>query len=119
MLGSEKFGLGHDFEILRDRTAALMLAASVALGFIVFAPTHPAFAQAQTTAQDDDEADDDSATAKADETRPAGTASEQKPTDTAEIDANTLDWSQLNVDASTLTYRSEGARRGARMPMAR
>ncbi len=99
---------------LRDRTAALMLVAGVAFGFIVFAPTHPAFAQAQSIAQDDDEADDSAAT-KTDETRPAETASEQKPTDTAEIDANTLDWSQLNVDASTLTYgpRAPGRKDGA------
>ena len=97
---------------LRDRTAALLLAVGIAFGFIVFAPTHPAFAQAQTTAQDDDEADD-SASAKTDETRPAETASAQKPADTAEIDANTLDWSQLNVDASTLTYGPKAAARRA------
>lgn len=57
------------FHSLRDRTAALMLAAGVALGFIAFAPTHPAFAQAQA-AEDNDEADD-SATLKADEAQPA------------------------------------------------
>jgi hypothetical protein len=88
-----------------------MLAASVALGFIAFASTHPAFAQAWP-AQNDDEADD-SAAAKADETRPADTASEQKPADTAEIDVNTLDWSQLNVDASTLSYGPKAPARRA------
>jgi hypothetical protein len=80
---------------LRDRTAALMLAAGVALGFVAFSSTHPAFAQTET-AHDDGEA--------ADETKPPETASEQRPTDTAEIDVNTLDWSQLNVDPSTLTF---------------
>jgi hypothetical protein len=97
------------FHSLRERTAALMLAASVALGFGGFSSTHPAFAQAQTTAEDDDE----SASAKTDETKPAETASEQKPTDTAEIDASTLDWSQLNVDAATLSYGPKAAERRA------
>ena len=86
-----------------------MLAAGVALGFMSFAATHPAFAQAQP-AQDDEEADD-SATAKADETKPAET--EQKPTDTAEVDANTLDWSQLNFDPATLTYGAKAPARQA------
>jgi hypothetical protein len=99
------------FLSLRDRTAALMLAAGVAFGFATFTATHPALAQAWP-AQNDDEADDQ-ATAKADETRPPDTASEQKPTDTAEVDANTLDWSQLNVDASTLTYGPKAAARRA------
>jgi len=92
---------------LRDRAAALLLAAGMALGFIAFAGTRPAFAQAQS-AQDDDEADEP-ASAKAD----AETASDQKPTDTAEIDANTLDWSQLNLDPATLSYGPKpAARRG-------
>src|SRR5262249_33442478 len=104
------------FHSMRDRIAALMLAASVALGFVAFASPHAAFAQAWPV-QKDDQADD-AATAKADETKadetkadetaseqkPDETTSDQKPTDTAEIDASTLDWSQLNVDASTLTY---------------
>jgi hypothetical protein len=97
------------FLSLRDRTAALLLAAVVALGFATFTATRPAFAQAWP-AQNEDEADD-STTAKAGETRPADTASEQKPTDTTEVDANTLDWSQLNVDASTLTYGPKAAAR--------
>lgn len=84
-----------------------MLAAGVALGFVAFGSTRPALAQApQTQAQqadDDSDATDESASAKADETKPAETAAEQKPTDTAEIDINSLDWSQLDVDASTLT----------------
>jgi hypothetical protein len=88
-----------------------MLAAGVALGFVAFASIHPAFAQAQATADDDDA--DDSAMAKADDAKPAGTASEQKPTDTAEIDVNTLDWSQLNVDASTLSYGPKAPARRA------
>jgi hypothetical protein len=96
---------------LRDRTAALMLAAGVALGFFAFASLHPAFAQAWP-AQNDDEADQ-SATAKADETKPTEPASEQKPADTAEIDVNTLDWSQLNVDASTLSYGPKAPARRA------
>jgi hypothetical protein len=96
---------------LRDRTAALMLAAGVALGFVAFTAVHPAVAQAWP-AQNDDEADD-SATAKADETKPADTASEQKTADTAEVDVNSLDWSQLNVDASTLTYGPKSAARRA------
>ena len=88
---------------LRDRTAALMLAASVTFGFAGFASTHAAFAQTQATAADDDEdASGESAEAKADETK--GTAPGQKPGDTAEVDVNALDWSQLNVDPSTLTY---------------
>jgi hypothetical protein len=85
---------------LRDRAAALVLAAGVALGFIALAATHPAYAQAQP-AQDDEEGDE-SAIAKADEAKPAETA--QKPAETAEVDANTLDWSQLNLDPATLTY---------------
>jgi len=97
----------------RDRTAALLLAAGFALGFLTFTPAHPAFAQAQATATEDDEEADDTATAKADETRPADTASEQKPTETADVDVNTLDWSQLNVDASTLTYGPKAPARRA------
>jgi hypothetical protein len=96
---------------LRDRAAALLLAAGVALGFIAFAGTRPAFAQAQS-AQDEDEADEQ-ASAKAAETRPAETASDQKPTDTAEIDASTLDWSQLNLDPATLSYGPKAAARRA------
>src|SRR5689334_10630651 len=88
---------------LRDRTAALMLAAGVALGCVAFASVHPAFAQAQTAAEDDDEAAADES-AKAGDSRPAGTAPEQKPADSAEIDVNTIDWSQFDVDASTLTF---------------
>ena len=75
----------------------------MALGLAAFAPVHPAFAQAQATAAEDDE-DAVDETAKADDTKPADAASEQTPTDTAEVDVNTLDWSQLNVDPSTLTY---------------
>jgi hypothetical protein len=90
------------FDSLRDRTAALMLAAGVVLGFIALADTHPAYAQAQP-AQEDEEGDD-SATAKADETKSADTTAGQKPAETAEVDANTLDWSQLNLDPATLTY---------------
>jgi len=93
---------------LRDRAAALLLAAGVALGFIAFAATRPAFAQTQS-AQEADEP----ASAKADETRPAETASDQKPTDTAEIDASTLDWSQLNLDPATLSYGPKAAARRA------
>jgi hypothetical protein len=96
---------------LRDRTAALMLAASFALGFAGFASTHQAFAQTQAPAADDDEADD-SATAKAEEAKPE-TAPEQKPVDTAEIDASTLDWSQLNLDPATLTYGPKAPARRA------
>jgi len=96
--------------LLRDRTAALMLAAGFALGVVAFTSVHPAFAQAQAS-QDDEEADD-SAAAK-DETKPAETASEQKPADTAEIDANTLDWSQLNFDPATLTYGAKAPARSA------
>ena len=96
---------------LRDRTAALMLAAGVALGFICFAATHPAFAQAQ--AAEDNEDADESAAAKADETKPADAASEQKPTEAAEVDANTLDWSQLNLDPATLTYGPKAPARRA------
>jgi hypothetical protein len=99
------------FHSLRDRTAALLLAGGIALGFVAFAPAHPALAQSQTSTEDD-EADEPTA-AKADETKPAETAPEQKPTDTAEIDVNTLDWSQLNVDASTLTYGPKSAARRA------
>ncbi|HEY2246544.1 MAG TPA: hypothetical protein VGH70_03785 [Bradyrhizobium sp.] len=88
---------------LRDRTAALVLGASVAVGFVAFASSLPAFGQAQAS-EDEAETADATAAAKADDTNPAVTASEQKPTDTAEIDVNTLDWSQLNIDASTLTY---------------
>jgi len=98
---------------LRDRTAGLLLAAGFALGFLTVTPAHPAFAQAQATATEDDEEADDTATAKADETRPADTASEQKPTETADVDVNTLDWSQLNVDASTLTYGPKAPARRA------
>jgi hypothetical protein len=86
--------------VLRNRIAALWLAASVVCGFIGYT-THPAFAQAQATADEDG---DESTSAKADDTRPADTAPEQKSADTAEIDANTLDWSQLNSDPATLTY---------------
>jgi hypothetical protein len=101
---------------LRDRTAALMLAAGVALGVVALASAQPAFAQAQTV--EDNEDADEPATAKADETKadetkPADAATEQKPTDTAEVDANTLDWSQLNFDASTLTYGSKAPARSA------
>lgn len=107
---------------LRDRTAALVLAASLAIGFAVFAPAHPAFAQAWPSQgqQTDDEADDaakadetKSAETKPGETRPADAASEQKPTEAAEIDANTLDWSQLNLDPATLTYGPKSPARGA------
>ncbi len=97
--------------LLRDRTAALMLAAGVAF-FIPLAATRPAFAQTQATPADEEEADDP-ATAKTDEAKPAETASEQKPADTAEVDVNTLDWSQLNVDASTLTYGPKAPARRA------
>ena len=45
MLSSGKSGWVMAFHSLRDQTAALMLAASVAFGFVVFAPTEPAFAQ--------------------------------------------------------------------------
>jgi hypothetical protein len=96
---------------LRDRTAALMLAAGFALGFVAFTSVHPAFAQSQP-AQDDEESDD-SATAKADETKPADTTAEQKPAETAEVDANTLDWSQLNLDPATLTYGPKAPARRA------
>jgi hypothetical protein len=99
------------FHSLRDRTAALMLAASFALGFIAFMSTHAAFAQTQAPAADDDEADD-SATAKAEEAKPE-TVPEQKPTDTAEIDASTLDWSQFNLDPATLTYGPKAVARRA------
>ena len=96
---------------LRDRTAALMLTAGVAFGFVAFATTHSAFAQTQAPAENDEEADE-STTAKADDAKPAEDASaQQKPAETAEIDANTLDWSQLNVDASTLTYGPKAAPR--------
>jgi hypothetical protein len=99
---------------LRDRAAALMLAAGFALGFIAFVSAHPAFAQTQATAaEDNDEAADESATAKADETKAADTQSGQKPADTAEIDANTLDWSQLNLDPATLTYGPKAPARRA------
>src|SRR5215467_12265183 len=99
---------------LRDRTAALLLAAGVASGFAAFAPTQAAFAQAQATgAEADEDAADESAPATADETKPAETTSEQKPADTAEIDVNSLDWSQLNVDASTLTYGAKAPARRA------
>src|ERR1700759_63218 len=99
-----------------------MLAAGFAIGFVVFAPAHPAFAQAwpsQGQQTDDDEADD---SAKADETKSAETkpgetrpaeASEQKPTEAAEIDANSLDWSQLNLDPATLTYGPKAPARSA------
>jgi hypothetical protein len=97
--------------LLRERTAALMLAAGVALAFVSFAATHPVYAQAQVS--QDDEEGDESATAKADETKPAETASEQKPTEAAEIDANTLDWSQLNLDPATLTYGPKAPARRA------
>jgi hypothetical protein len=102
-----------------------MLAAGMALGFAAFAPAPLASAQSawppQAQQADDDEADD-SASAKADDAKPAEaaseqkpgeTASDQKPTDTAEVDASTLDWSQLNVDASTLTYGPKAAARRA------
>ena len=62
---------------------------------------HPAFAQAQ--AAEDNEDADESATAKADETKPADTASEQKPADTAEVDANTLDYGVTVDDPATFT----------------
>src|SRR6516164_5738357 len=87
---------------LRDRTAALMLAAGFALGFIAFTSLQPAFAQAQATAAEDEESTDEPA--KADETKPA---------DTAEVDANTLDWSQLNLDPATLTYGPKAPARSA------
>src|ERR1700749_1190114 len=96
---------------LRDRAAALVLAAGVALGFVCFAATHPAFAQAQA-AEDNEDADEPVA-AKADETKPADSASEQKPTEAAEVDANTLDWSQLNLDPATLTYGPKAPARSA------
>ncbi len=96
---------------LRERTAALLLAASAALGFIAFAPTHPAFAQTQATPTEEEA--DESTTAKTDATKPAETASEQKPTDTAEVDASTLDWSQLNLDPATLTYGPKAPARSA------
>lgn len=88
---------------LRDRAAALLLAAGVALGFIAFASIHPVFAQAQAS-EDDEDAADEAAQAKTEATKPADAASEQKPAETAEVDANTLDWSQLNLDPATLTY---------------
>jgi hypothetical protein len=74
---------------VRREAAALVLAAS--FGFaLLLAPTRAAFAQAapeQMVAE------------------PAEAAtSDDTDTDMAEIDVNTLDWSQLNVDASTLSY---------------
>ncbi len=99
------------FHPLRDRSAALILAAGIAFGFATFNPVHPAFAQSQP-AQDDEEADD-STTAKADETKPADATAEQKPTEAAEVDANTLDWSQLNFDPATLTYGAKAPARSA------
>src|SRR5215470_10193826 len=99
---------------LRDRTAALLLAAGIALGFAAFTATHPASAQAQATAAEaDEDTADESAPATADETKPAETTSGQKPADTAEIDVNSLDWSQLNLDASTLTYGATAPARRA------
>jgi hypothetical protein len=80
--------------ILRHHAAALMLAAGFTLGLIALSP-RPSFAQAQ-------QADDDEETA--DESAPATASAETKPTDAAEVDANTLDWSQLNLDPTTLTY---------------
>jgi hypothetical protein len=97
------------FLSLRDRTAALMLAGSVAFAFAGFAATHAAFAQTQA-AKDDDESADETTEAKADEAKPAETAAEQKP---AEIDVNSLDWSQLNVDPSTLSYGPKAPARRA------
>ncbi len=93
--------------ILRDRTAALMLAASLVLGLPAAISTQPAFAQARP-AQSDEPAE-----TKADETAQADTAPEQKPSETAEVDASTLDWSQLNLDASTLTFGPKAAARRA------
>jgi hypothetical protein len=98
---------------LRDRTAALVLAAGFVLGFVAFASPRQAVAQTQATTAEDDEATDESTTAKADETKPAETASEQKPAETAEVDANTLDWSQLNLDPATLTYGPKAPARQA------
>jgi hypothetical protein len=105
---------------LRGRTAALMLAAGIAMGFNAFAVTHPAFAQAWPV-QNDDGADDSAAAktdgaAKADETKPADpaeAAAGQKPSETAEVDANTLDWSQLDLDPATLTYGAKAPARSA------
>ncbi len=93
--------------ILRDRTAALMLAASMTLGLSASISTQPAFAQAWP-GQNDEQAE-----TKADETAQADTAPDQKPSETAEVDASTLDWSQLNVDASTLTYGPKAPARRA------
>jgi hypothetical protein len=98
---------------LRDRAAALMLAAGVAFALIALAPARPALAQTQQ-ADEDEDATDESAPAKADgEAKPADSASEQKATETADIDVNALDWSQLNVDASTLTYGPKAPARRA------
>jgi len=98
---------------LRDRAAALMLAAGVAFALIALAPARPALAQTQQ-AEEDEDATDESAPAKADgEAKPADSASEQKATETADIDVNALDWSQLNVDASTLTYGPKAPARRA------
>ena len=99
------------FHFWRNRIAALALAAGFALGFVAFTSVHPVYAQAQT-AQDDEESDD-TAAAKADETKPADATAEQKPTEAAEIDANTLDWSQLNFDPATLTYGPKAPARQA------
>jgi hypothetical protein len=98
---------------LRDGAAALMLAAGVAFALIALAPARPALAQTQQ-ADEDEDATDESAPAKADgEAKPADSASEQKATETADIDVNALDWSQLNVDASTLTYGPKAPARRA------
>jgi hypothetical protein len=74
---------------VKREAAALVLAAG--FGFaLLLAPTQAAFAQAapeQMVAE------------------PAEAAtSDDTDTEMAEIDVNTLDWSQLNVDASTLSY---------------
>ena len=74
---------------IKNRAEALWLAAG--FGFaLVLAPTYAAFAQ---SAQEQ----------AASESAEAATA-EEADDEMAEIDVNKLDWSQLNVDAATLSY---------------
>jgi hypothetical protein len=85
------------------KNGALWLAATFACAQLL-APTHAAFAQplAQSSAQ------------SAPEQAPAAAeaATSDDPDEMAEIDVNTLDWSQLDVDASTLSYGKAPRARG-------
>jgi hypothetical protein len=92
---------GMTSKTVNRTAAALVLAAGFGFALLV-APTHAAFAQS---------APDKPAL----ETAEAPTADEADD-DMAEVDANKLDWSQLNVDASTLSYNKAPRARTSAKP---